>query len=53
LVVEDITIKDCAIKETLRWSRIRQLMLMKNFAEKMAENRRNHAMNEEVMIKEE
>lgn len=25
-VVEDSTIKDCPIKETLRWARIRQLM---------------------------
>jgi hypothetical protein len=32
LIVEDITIKDCPIKETLRWARIRQAMLMKSFA---------------------
>lgn len=33
LVVEDSTIKDCPIKETLRWARIRQTMLIKNYAE--------------------
>jgi len=36
-VVEDTTIKDCAIKETLRWARIRQLMFVKACAKKNEE----------------
>jgi len=40
--VEDSTIKDCPIKETLRWARIRQLMLMRHFAEKMIERKKNY-----------
>ncbi len=31
-VVEDNTIKDCPIKETLRWARIRQLMYLRQSA---------------------
>lgn len=31
-VVEDNTIKDCPIKETLRWARIRQLMHLRKQA---------------------
>ena len=31
-VVEDNTIKDCPIKETLRWARIRQLMHLRRHA---------------------
>ena len=33
-VVEDTTIKDCPIKETLRWARVRQLMFMRNCTKK-------------------
>jgi ankyrin repeat protein len=33
-VVEDNTIKDCPIKETLRWARIRQLMHLRKNAKK-------------------
>jgi hypothetical protein len=31
-VVEDNTIKDCPIKETLRWARIRQLIHLRKYA---------------------
>lgn len=34
-VVEDSTIKDCPIKETLRWARIRQLMHLQKRAKKV------------------
>ncbi len=50
-MVEDSTIKDCPIKETLRWARIRQHMFMKGWAERMGERRRR--VGDEVMIKEE
>ena len=36
-VVEDTTIKDCPIKESLRWARIRQLMFLHASAEKHEE----------------
>jgi hypothetical protein len=37
-VVEDSTIKDCPIKEALRWARIKQLMFVHRCAEKIKEN---------------
>lgn len=37
-VVEDATIKDCAIKETLRWARLRQLMHLHRSAKKQQES---------------
>jgi hypothetical protein len=33
-VVEDSTIKDCPIKETLRWARIRQVIHLRKYAQK-------------------
>ena len=36
-VVEDTTIKDCPIKDTLRWARVRQLMFLKTCAQKQKE----------------
>jgi hypothetical protein len=35
--VEDTTIKDCPIKETLRWARIRQLMFARACAQNQEE----------------
>lgn len=37
-VVEDSTIKDCPIKEALRWARIKQLMFVHRCAKKIKEN---------------
>jgi len=34
-VVEDSTIKDCPIKEALRWARIKQLMFVHRCAKKI------------------
>jgi hypothetical protein len=36
-VVEDTAIKDCSIKETLRWARLRQLMFLRAAAKKNGE----------------
>ncbi|MFM7856384.1 MAG: hypothetical protein ACKO96_31810, partial [Flammeovirgaceae bacterium] len=37
-VVEDSTIKDCPIKEALRWARIKQLMFVHRCAKKIKES---------------
>lgn len=40
-VVEDNTIKDCPIKETLRWARIKQLMFVHRCAKAIAHDKEN------------